>query len=126
MAGPNKPLLDADIRSLGLEESYNIDPAVDNLATLLESLAADLRAGRIWSRGSFGATLKREFKQTKAKPGKEPELTVDVDAHLYFLTDPDYVIRARMAPADVTPTSTQPVVHLVGEAPYIGHGGKTP
>ena len=123
MAGPVQPLLDADIRSLGLEESYRIDPAVDNMATLLESLAADLRAGRIWVRGSFGATIKREFKQTKPKPGKEEELTVDVDAHLYFLTSPDYVLRARMAPADVTPTSPQPVVHPVGEAPYIDVGG---
>ena len=42
-------LLDADIKALGLEESYQIDPELENVASLLETLAADLRAGRVWT-----------------------------------------------------------------------------
>lgn len=93
-------LLDADIKALGLEESYQIDPEMENVASLLETLAADLRAGRVWTEGNHVVSLKREIKQAKGD-----KVVVELATHFYFKTTPDYVIRSRGVSAPVVPNA---------------------
>lgn len=115
MPGPTRPLVDDTISLLGTEENYNLASDVDNIATVLETLARDLRAGRIELRmTNLGGRLTREHKMRQGKP-----MEIHVDVGAYFTVPPDYALRAQVAPEDF---SRFPVQNPE-KVPYIEVGG---